>query len=156
MDQSCLSQRNGVGSNSISPLDSGYDGVHETVDMKIISWNIRGLGAREKRSVIRSIINKQKPDVVCIQETMLVEMSKENFESIWNDKEIKWVFCPACGKSGGLLMAWDNRNFEGGSFSMGTNWQVVIGKFKGGLNTLKIFNIYGPVDRKRGRRHGRR
>lgn len=49
-------------------------------------------------------------------------MSKENFEFIWNDKEIKWVFCFVCGKLGGLLMVWDNRNFEGGFFLMGINW----------------------------------
>lgn len=47
-----------MGLNLISLFDSGYDGVYEIVDMKIISWNIRGLGVREKRSVIRSIINK--------------------------------------------------------------------------------------------------
>lgn len=39
--------------------------------MKIFSFNIRGLGAVEKRREIWRLISERRPDVFCIQETTL-------------------------------------------------------------------------------------
>ena len=37
--------------------------------MKIISWNVRGLGSSNKRRVIKDFLRLENPDVVMIQET---------------------------------------------------------------------------------------
>ena len=37
--------------------------------MKIISWNARGLGSRNKRRVVKDFLRSKNPDVVMIQET---------------------------------------------------------------------------------------
>ena len=37
--------------------------------MKIISWNIRGLGSRKKRRVVKDFLRFQNLDVVMFQET---------------------------------------------------------------------------------------
>ena len=37
--------------------------------MKIISWNIRGLGSRKKQRVVKDFLRLQNPDVVMFQET---------------------------------------------------------------------------------------
>ena len=37
--------------------------------MKIISWNVRGLGSSNKRRVIKDFLRLEKSDVVMIQET---------------------------------------------------------------------------------------
>ena len=37
--------------------------------MKIISWNTRGLGSRNKRRVVKDFLRLENPDVVMIQET---------------------------------------------------------------------------------------
>lgn len=39
--------------------------------MKIISWNVRGLGVFEKRREVRQLVNEKHPQVICIQETKL-------------------------------------------------------------------------------------
>ena len=39
------------------------------VYMKILSWNIRGLGSKKKRRTIKRFLSTQSPDVVMLQET---------------------------------------------------------------------------------------
>jgi len=41
------------------------------VVMKIISWNIRGLGGFEKRREVSQLMREKKPFIVCFQETKL-------------------------------------------------------------------------------------
>lgn len=43
----------------------------EGVVMKIISWNVRGLGGLEKRKEVRALIQDKCPFILCIQETKL-------------------------------------------------------------------------------------
>jgi len=40
--------------------------------MKIVTWNVRGLGGFEKRREVRSLVEEKKLTVVCVQETKLV------------------------------------------------------------------------------------
>ena len=37
--------------------------------MKIISWNVRGLGSRNKRRMVKDFLRSENPNVVMIQET---------------------------------------------------------------------------------------
>ena len=37
--------------------------------MKIISWNIKGLGSKKKRRVVKDFLRLQNPDVVMFQKT---------------------------------------------------------------------------------------
>jgi hypothetical protein len=37
--------------------------------MKIVSWNIRGLGRVDKRNEVRKLVQEKSPLVVCVQET---------------------------------------------------------------------------------------
>lgn len=39
--------------------------------IKILSWNTRGLGHEDKRTGVRSVIRLARCDVVCIQESKL-------------------------------------------------------------------------------------
>ena len=38
------------------------------MNLKILSWNVRGANDSTKRKIIKSVIRKQKVDLVCIQE----------------------------------------------------------------------------------------
>jgi exonuclease III len=39
--------------------------------MKIVSWNVRGLGRVDKRNEVRKLVREKHPLVVCLQETKL-------------------------------------------------------------------------------------
>jgi len=41
------------------------------VSMKLISYNMRGLGGWEKRREVQRLVREKKPFVMCIQETKL-------------------------------------------------------------------------------------
>ena len=44
--------------------------------LKILSWNVRGANDSSKRKIIKSVIRKQKVDLLCIQETKIQVMSE--------------------------------------------------------------------------------
>ena len=44
-------------------------GMQESFTMNIITFNVRGLGRGLKWPAIRRLVNKQKIDMICLQET---------------------------------------------------------------------------------------
>jgi exonuclease III len=46
-------------------------GVVEVVTVRIISWNVRGLGSLEKWREVRQLVREKNPFILCIQETKL-------------------------------------------------------------------------------------
>ena len=75
--------------------------------MKIISWNTRGLGSRNKRRVAKDFLRSENPDVVIIQETKKEKCDRRFVGSVWTVKNKEWVAFPACGASSGILIVWD-------------------------------------------------
>lgn len=44
------------------------------MDLKILSWNVQGLNNREKRISISQGFLNAKPDLICLQETKLMDI----------------------------------------------------------------------------------
>lgn len=74
--------------------------------MKILGWNVRGLGLREKRGAIRRLIRKNMIDVLFIQESKREELSASFIREIWGPSDLDFFSKPAGGSSGGLIMLW--------------------------------------------------
>lgn len=53
--------------------------------MKVLSWNVRGLGDKGKRVAVKEVIHNSEADIVLIQE------SKLNFISDSIVKDVMWV-----------------------------------------------------------------
>ena len=51
--------------------------------MKIINWNIRGLGSRKKRRVVKDFLRHENPDVVMFQETKREVCDRRFVGSVW-------------------------------------------------------------------------
>ena len=51
--------------------------------MKIISWNIRGLGSRNKRRMVKDFLRSENPDVVMIQKTKKEKYDRRFVGSVW-------------------------------------------------------------------------
>lgn len=51
--------------------------------MKIISYNIRGLGRWEKKREIQKLVRQRSPSVVCIQETKLIVVDDVVCRFLW-------------------------------------------------------------------------
>jgi exonuclease III len=51
---------------------------------KVISWNVNGFASLAKKSVetLRSLVDKEKPDLLCLQETKLQTENAGQYETI--------------------------------------------------------------------------
>ncbi|KAL6328062.1 hypothetical protein AAG906_033333 [Vitis piasezkii] len=111
--------------------------------MKIISWNVRGLGSRNKRRMVKDFLRSENPDVVMIQETKKENCDRRFVGSVWTVRNKDWVALSASGASGGILIIWDSKNLR--------SEEVVIGSFSvsvkfplDGCGPLWISVVYGP------------
>jgi exonuclease III len=75
--------------------------------MKIISYNVRGLGGFEKRSEVKRLLIDKKPFVVRLQETKLCTVDDLLVKAIWGTSSMGYSFQPSKGASGGLLTVWN-------------------------------------------------
>ncbi|RVW43796.1 hypothetical protein CK203_074061 [Vitis vinifera] len=62
--------------------------------MKIISWNVRGLGSRNKRRMVKDFLRSENPDVVMIQETKKEICDRRFVGSVWTVRNKEWVALP--------------------------------------------------------------
>lgn len=53
------------------------------MDLKIISWNVRGMENRDKRAVIKQSITCAFPDIFCLQESKIQSMSDALVKEVW-------------------------------------------------------------------------
>jgi exonuclease III len=53
--------------------------------MKIISYNVRGLGGGEKRVEVRKLVLEKHPWVLCLQESKLSTVNDLVVKSFWGD-----------------------------------------------------------------------
>ncbi|XP_021820446.1 uncharacterized protein LOC110762145 [Prunus avium] len=119
--------------------------------MKIISWNIRGLGSKRKRLVLKEQLTRLRPDIVILQETKKQEIDRRLVASVWCSRFRDWVFVPSTGRSGGIVIIW-NTQFVSVIDSEIAEFSVSI-KIRGTSGAdWWLSGIYGPCrQRDRGR-----
>lgn len=59
--------------------------------MKVVPWNVRGLGGALRKMVVKEMIKWQKVHITLIQETKLREVNEKTVKEIWGTKFIGWV-----------------------------------------------------------------
>src|SRR4051812_18423957 len=109
--------------------------------MIIGSLNIRGGANALKRRRIGALIKKGNADVFLIQETKIVNMEGDLAKSFWHSSEADFSFSNSIGRSGGLLILWNNKvevinSFRGeGYLGIKVCWE---NKF------YYLINVYSP------------
>jgi exonuclease III len=74
------------------------------MDLRIISWNVRGLNCKEKRAQIRNALKMWNGEVICLQETKLEHIGRAAVRSLWGNKFADWVYLEFEGALGGILI----------------------------------------------------
>ena len=64
--------------------------------MIVVSWNIRGAGALEKKSAISDIIHTFLYDIILIQEVKFASPSQVFFQSLGGSRIDEWLHLDAC------------------------------------------------------------
>jgi hypothetical protein len=75
---------------------------------KILIWNVRGLNGFARQDAVRTLVDSARVDVVCLQETKMVDVSRFLLLRMLGLAFDNFVFLPSVGASGGILVAWKN------------------------------------------------
>ncbi|XVE85484.1 hypothetical protein DITRI_Ditri17bG0094200 [Diplodiscus trichospermus] len=78
----------------------------------MLTWNVRGLGRREKRGAVRKLLEKGRFSLVMLQESKLNEVNVGKFRSLWGNRNFRTEVTRAMGSAGGLIVAWDKEFFS--------------------------------------------
>ncbi|KAL8530707.1 hypothetical protein ACS0TY_007661 [Phlomoides rotata] len=112
--------------------------------MKVMTFNVRGLGKRMKRKEVKSIIKNNDMDLCCIQETKLEKLESRIGYEIWPGNDFDWAWRDAEGRSGGLISIWNRKLFEKTSSWHSKGLLVVNGRWLEDNGGMVIINVYAP------------
>ncbi|XP_028073507.1 uncharacterized protein LOC114275726 [Camellia sinensis] len=82
------------------------------VMMKLLTWNVRGLERKEKKSKIKRLLKDRGIDIALFKETKKAFMSEKEIKEIWARDRMEYTTVDAEGSAGGLLCIWDPRVFQ--------------------------------------------
>lgn len=112
--------------------------------MKIVSWNVRGLGGVKKRRKVLECMSKFRPDMIVLQETKKEVMNDRLVRSSVGGGYSEWSALPAIGSSGGILMAWKPNIIKKIDIRMGAfSISMQLVEISEGVEWLFI-GVYGP------------
>jgi exonuclease III len=75
--------------------------------MRLLYWNVWGLGGMEKRKEVTELVREKTPFVLCLQETKLQYIDDFLCSSLWGPSNYDYSFSPSARASGGLMTVWD-------------------------------------------------
>lgn len=114
--------------------------------MKLLSWNVRGLGGFENRQEVRALVKEKALWILCLQETKLQLCDDRVCSSIWEGQSKAFSFRPSQGASGGLLTVWDVSEVEVWSTASFDHVLSTHGRFIKSNEEFFLFNVYAPCD----------
>lgn len=114
------------------------------VFMKLITFNIRGLGGGIKRRALAKLIKKERPDCMLIQESKVQNLDQNTIQRLWRHSPVEWLSLPAEGASGGLLLIWNSASLNLELVAKDRNYIWVKGTELEGQGLVNIVNVYAP------------
>lgn len=85
-------------------------------NVKIFSWNVRGLNCAARREAVRLLLQQSRPQIICLQETKLAEVNfSVAMEFLGAPYCSSFAYLPAEETRGGVLIAWDQDYISGGA-----------------------------------------
>jgi exonuclease III len=109
------------------------------------SWNIRGLGDKDKCIDVKAALSTFNPDLICLQESKLQDLNRFKASSFLPPSIRSFDFVPSIGASGwgGIITAWNNDvlsclGCDAGRFSLTSRFQSNISD-----HDFSVTNVYG-------------
>jgi exonuclease III len=117
--------------------------------MKLLFWNIRGWGQKDRRRQVNEFTNKEKADFVGLQETLKEDFSDKELKQVGGRYEFVWNWLPAEGHSGGILLGVKQDVVEVGAFDEGTFFVSALLKHMKTDFKWEVVVVYGPAQHDR-------
>ncbi|XP_028078606.1 uncharacterized protein LOC114280437 [Camellia sinensis] len=110
--------------------------------MKILSWNVRGIGRPEKRRQIKKSLAERKVDIVLLQETKKAVVDSTLVRSMWPGEQFDFMAVDVIGQAGGLLCIWNPEVFFLKDCCSTQNFILLSGTLFSSFDCV-IINVYG-------------
>jgi exonuclease III len=115
--------------------------------MLLLSLNIRGIGGTLKVASMRRLLERTRPDIVFLQETLSDEQKARDFLHHLRPSWVSTVV-NSIGNSGGLLVSWDPNLYDLASF-LTIGGILLTGRCILTQKEVALLNVYGSCkDRK--------
>jgi len=116
--------------------------------MKLLSINVRGLGGEKKWKYIKELIVMEKPGLLCVQETKLINVNASKCFSLWGSNDASWIHKGTDKEGRGILTMWDTKVFKCDRSVDGKGFVLVIWQYIGGESGIDVnvvvLNVYAP------------
>jgi len=112
--------------------------------MRIISFNIRGIGGPENGRYPRDIIMKEEIDMTCIQETKQTNITDEKCYVVWCDNNIEQTHHGSENGAEGILCIWNKYSFSLSKSRSSKGFIILEGKWGVKRQPTIIVNVYSP------------
>jgi exonuclease III len=113
--------------------------------MKILIWNIRGIGKPARVRQLKEMILQEQVEVVGIQETIKQSFSRTDLLKINPRGDFCWEWLPARGHSGGILLGVKEDNFQVENWEHGAYYQGVTIRDRKSNFRWDLIIVYGPA-----------
>ncbi|KAK9006318.1 hypothetical protein V6N11_035360 [Hibiscus sabdariffa] len=100
----------------------------------------------EKCRAVRRRVQKEKANVLFIQETKAENINRAKLKSIWGTDSGEIVTSPAVRSSGGLACIWDSSFFTKRWCFLHQAFTIIVGKFQGFEEECGLVNLYALND----------
>jgi len=114
--------------------------------MKILSYNLRGLGRWEKRREVQRLVTSKSPLVFCIQDTKLQQFDDNACRSLWGSESAGYSYRPSNGVVGGIITLWKSIEVDVSVTMSLENVLIIKGCFINSGVDFAIVNVYAPCD----------
>lgn len=109
----------------------------------VLIWNVRGLNKKARRDVLREMIVVTRPQIVCLQETKVQNMTLSILLSTLGAELDQHSLLPAVGTRGGILIAWQSLACQALTMRVDTFSVSVLFQNKDGRQWW-FTGVYGP------------
>ncbi|KAK8676816.1 hypothetical protein V6N13_142378 [Hibiscus sabdariffa] len=109
--------------------------------MRLLSWNIRGLGSTPKKRAIQRLLQQHRCEMVVLLETKLEVISDRMV--VWYTDNYEYVFAPAKERAGGILIVWDLTRFRLSTKEMVRLWGALRGVL---VSSQQPWCVYGDFN----------
>ncbi|KAK8573835.1 hypothetical protein V6N13_096766 [Hibiscus sabdariffa] len=114
--------------------------------MRVLSWNVRGLGSSVKRSAIRRILRQQHIEMVFLVETKLGVMPEAIIKSIWWTDSFSFIVSTSMGLSRGIVFIWEVGKFDVIDSFLDSNFVLIRWKWCVDNWECAMIAVYAPCE----------
>ncbi|KAK8626025.1 hypothetical protein V6N13_133679 [Hibiscus sabdariffa] len=114
--------------------------------MRVVSWNIWSLGSAAKRRAVQGVVRRQKCCLLCLQEMKSEVIDASLVRKLWISDTFEFLFCPAEGRSGGVLMVWERSSFSMEESFIGGSFVWLYGRWTQEAWSCGVLGLYAPCN----------